>query len=112
MQQLNKFLASGKALRLILDEIPAPGDRSNALDQVINSVNDPTRNVRYKVDTDGVFKMHLASSFKDGKAHHFMVSDSSAYRFETDEEQFSAFGNFNDPKNAGYLTQLFDFFFK
>lgn len=112
MQQLNIFLGSGKALRLILDDLPTPKARSNALVQVMNSVNDPTRNVRYKVDTNGVFKKHLTNSFKDGKAHHFMVSDASAYRFETDEEKFSAFGNFNDPKNAGYLIQLFDFFLK
>jgi len=112
MMQLNKFLASGKNLRLILDELPAPYARSNALTQVINSLSDPSRNVSYKVDTKGEFKQQLANSFKDGKAHHFIVSDETAYRFETDEEKFSAFGNFNDHKGAGYLIQLFNTFFR
>ena len=39
---------------------------------------------------------------------HFMVADGKMYRIEDDVDNFTAAANFNDPKTAKTLTNLFD----
>lgn len=43
-----------------------------------------------------------------GKPAHFTVSDDRAFRLETDIENRMAFGNFNSPKQAMELKNVFD----
>ena len=112
VRQLKLFLEDGKKLRLILDELPSEENRSAALKIILNSVDNPLHDVKYKVDKEDIVKTDQEANFKDNKCHHFMVADDNAYRFETDIVLYQAFGNFNDQKVANKLINIFDTFFE
>jgi hypothetical protein len=112
IKQVNKYLESGGKLRLILDQLPEKDARSEVLKQIIQSVNNTSRDVKYKVDTNNNFSQSLSALFSDKKAHHFMVADNVAYRIETDKDKYEAFGNFNDTKVAMLFSQKFIEFIK
>lgn len=112
VKMLNTFLESGKTLRVVLDTMPTDEEKSHSLKQIIASVKNPKRNVILKVDTEKVFYNGIKDLFKDGEAHHFMVADRMAYRFEIDAIQYKAICNFNDEKIAGNLTSAFNSLFE
>ncbi len=112
IKQVNKYLESGKKLYLILDELPSESNMSEVLKQIIESVNNPSRNVKYKVDSENKFSQSLITLFHDKKPHHFIVVDKVAYRIETDKNKYEAFGNFNDSKIATLLSNKFINFFQ
>lgn len=107
VKMLNIFLESGKALRVVLDHMPSDEEKSEALKQIIASMKNSKRDVILKVDSDQVFSNGIKDLFKDGEAHHFMVADKMAYRFEIDAIQYKAICNFNDEKIAADLTSAF-----
>lgn len=111
IKSVNKYLESGKKLRVILDELPNEGNHSPVFTQVINSIKNPLRDVKYIVDEENKFAESLKDKFADKEAHHFIVVDKSAYRIETDKHKYEAFGNFNDKNIAGIFHKKFiDFF--
>lgn len=108
---LNAFLESGKSLRVVLDNMPSDEEKSESLKQIIASIKNSKRDVILKVDTEKVFFNGIKDLFKDGEAHHFMVADGMAYRFEIDALQYKAICNFNDVKIAGDLAKAFNSLF-
>lgn len=110
IKMLNEFLQSGKRLYLILDKMPNKNEMSESLKQILNSKNNPSRNVKIKVD-DGSFKKIVANLFTDNLPHHFMVADNSAYRIELDANEYKAICNFNDEDTVRPLKKIFDNFF-
>lgn len=112
IKQVNKYLESGKKLRLILDELPSVNNRSEVLKQIIESVDNSSRNVKYKVDSENKFSQSLVPLFHDKQPHHFIVADRIAYRIETDKNKYEAFGNFNDSRIAVLFSNKFVNFFQ
>ena len=106
--KLSAFLGSGKKLRIVLDEIPDEEHRSESLKLILESQNDSTKDVIVKVDKNNIFADGLKQLFEDGEAHHFMVADGQAYRFEIDATQYKAICNFNDTTIAGKLKKAFN----
>ena len=111
VKMLNSFLESGKILYLILDEMPSDEEISESLRQIIESSENPLRNVAIKIDTDSLFKEKLAKIFTDEKPHHFMIGDNLSYRLEIDAEEYKAICNFNNIKIVTTLKKQFDEFF-
>lgn len=112
VKMLNKFLESGKKLRIVLDVMPDEADKSESLKQILESINNRKRDVVLKVDTDKVFSKGIKEVFKDKETHHFMVADGISYRFEIDAVQYKAICNFNDKKISGELKDTFNLLFE
>jgi hypothetical protein len=102
-----KFLASPQStLDVVLQKGSLDGGSENKFFNEI--VNDPTRRgtVSIYYPKEGVLSAH--------ETPHFMVSDRSAYRFETGKdadptnESVTAIANFGDLATAGMLSEIFD----
>jgi hypothetical protein len=63
-----------------------------------------------KVEIRQLKEKHLKGEHFDVFEHHFMVMDSTAYRFEFDHNPCRAQANFGDSKTAKSLAELFDDF--
>lgn len=112
VERLSSFLESGKKLRIVLDEIPEEENRSKSLIMILESANNSTRDVEAKEDKRNIFAEALKQIFEDGIAHHFMVADGQAYRFEINAKEFKAICNFNDTTIAGKLKKSFNSLFE
>lgn len=104
---MQNFLESGKKLRIVLDEIPNEENRSDSLNLILEYANNRPGEVIIREDTENIFSNGLKELFKDGIAHHFMVADGQAFRFEIDAEQYKAICNFNGTEIAGKLKNAF-----
>lgn len=112
VEMMRVFLDSGKKLRIVVDEIPNEEDRSESLKLILESEYDLTKDVLIRIDENNIFADGLKQLFEDGEAHHFMVADGQAYRFEIDAKQYKAICNFNDTTIAGELKKTFNSLFE
>lgn len=105
MRELDKYLRSpNKRFHLLLEHLP--NDKSKALQKVINA-SDLNGQVQFKKAPPD-FIEGLKEVFVDGQPYHFAVSDSRAYRIETDKDEYQAFCNFNDKDIASTLKAVFE----
>ncbi len=112
LNAFNKFIEAKFTIQVILEEIPNNTDgQSKALKRVVDLANNPVYNVSYKI-ADKSFRDNLSKLFHENKPYHFAVSDSKAYRIETDPKNYKAICNFNDTKITKKLENVFDAFFK
>jgi hypothetical protein len=111
IEKLSLYLNTDRKLSIVLDNLPALENQSIILKKIIAKA-EYSNQVQLVEDKDNAFANSLKVLFKDGKSHHFMVVDKKAYRIETDEEKYEAFGNFNDEKIATLLYNSFKSFLK
>jgi hypothetical protein len=95
---LKGFLQRKGTLKILLDEYsPSNNEELFRLLSKFNFYN-PDQ-VQVKIN---------ASTKLRSKPVHYCVADNEMYRYETDVENYTATGSFNDPKSAGILTTHFN----
>lgn len=105
--ELQSFLESGKTFQLYLEKYPQDHQITGALKLVFDAQAKNPEAVQIKEATQA-FKDTLGAIFREGKPYHFAIADKKAFRIEIDAEGYKATCNFNDPRTAEKLTNIFN----
>lgn len=105
--ELQSFLESGKTFQLYLEKYPQDNEIIGALKLVFDAQTKNPEAVQVKEATQ-TFKDDLSRIFREGKPYHFAIADSKAFRIEIDAKEYKATCNFNDPRTAEKLTNIFN----
>jgi hypothetical protein len=103
LYQLRLYVNSGKPFNLLLEELPATDEQSEALIMLLEHEKN-NDNVTVRIASPK-FIEYIKSIF-NGKVLHFSSSDKRAYRIETNTEAFQAVCNFNGTTIAEPLRDI------